>query len=118
MLNTRRQIKGHYLVGIGGVDRVLTHPREVYRLAIAACASALVLVHNHPSGDPSPSDQDVATTAILIACGLFIKIDPLDSIVIGDPGFTSMRALGYFVGNDDYYKIGQRGVLKEGEQEG
>lgn len=96
ILNTRRRIRGHHLVSIGTMDTILVHPREVFRLAIAAAASALVLAHNHPSGDPTPSEADIKVTRDLIRAGQLLKIDVLDHIVIGNPGFSSLRTMGYF----------------------
>ena len=96
MLNTRRRIKGHYLVSIGTMDTILVHPREVFRLAIIASASALVLGHNHPSGDPTPSEADIKVTRDLIRAGQLLKIEVLDHIIVGNPTHTSLRELGYF----------------------
>jgi proteasome lid subunit RPN8/RPN11 len=96
ILNTRRRIKGHYLVSIGTMDTILVHPREVFRLAVMASASALVLVHNHPSGDPTPSEADIKVTRDLIRAGQLLRIEVLDHIVIGEPNHTSLRSLGYF----------------------
>ena len=58
LLNARRRVKGHQLVTIGTMDTVLVHPREVFRVAVVGCAAAIVLMHNHPSGDPAPSEAD------------------------------------------------------------
>ena len=55
ILNTRRRVKGHYLVSVGIQDTILVHPREVFRLALITSANAIVLMHNHPSGDPTTS---------------------------------------------------------------
>jgi len=96
ILNTRRRIKGHYLISIGTMDTILVHPREVFRLAIAASASAIVCAHNHPSGDPTPSEADIKVTRDLIRAGQLLKIEVLDHIVIGHPNFSSLRTLGYF----------------------
>ena len=96
MLNTRRRVKGHYLVSIGSQDTLLVHPREVFRLAIMAAANAVILVHNHPSGDPSPSTDDIRVTRDLMRAGQLLKIEVLDHIVIGHPNHTSLKSLGYF----------------------
>src|SRR5439155_11833764 len=90
MLNTRRRIKGHYLVSIGTMDTILVHPREVFRLAIMASASALVLGHNHPSGDPQPSEADIKVTRDLIRAGQLLKIEVLDHIIVGNPTSASL----------------------------
>jgi len=98
LLNTRRRVKGHHLVSTGTLDTILVHPREVFRLALTAAAAAIVLAHNHPSGDPSPSEADVKVTRDLIRAGQLLKIEVLDHIIIGQPRFCSLRELGYFSG--------------------
>ncbi len=96
ILNTRRRIKGHYLVSIGTMDTILCHAREVFRLAIMASASAMIIAHNHPSGDATPSEADIKITRDLIRAGQLLKIEVLDHIVIGNPAHASLRSLGYF----------------------
>jgi DNA repair protein RadC len=96
ILNTRRRVKGHYLVSIGTMDTLLVHPREVFRLAIMTAASALVVTHNHPSGDASPSEADIKVTRDLIRAGQLLKIELLDHVIIGNPNRTSLRELGFF----------------------
>ena len=97
LLNTRRKIKGHHLVSIGTLDTILIHPREVFRLAIVAAASAIVLVHNHPSGDPEPSEADVRVTRDLIRAGQLLKIEVCDHVIMGHgQNHVSLRTLGYF----------------------
>jgi len=98
ILNTRRKIKGHYFVSIGTMDTILVHPREVFRLAIMASASSIALMHNHPSGESSPSEADIKVTRDLIRAGQLLKIEVLDHIVIGNANHTSLRASGYFAG--------------------
>jgi len=83
ILNTRRRIKGHYLVSIGTMDTILCHPREIFRLAIMASAAAIIIAHSHPSGDPTPSEADIKITRDLIRAGQLLKIEVLDHIVIG-----------------------------------
>jgi DNA repair protein RadC len=83
ILNTRRRIKGHYLVSIGTMDTILCHPREVFRLAIMASAAAIIIAHNHPSGESTPSQADINITRDLIRAGQLLKIEVLDHIVIG-----------------------------------
>jgi len=96
ILNTRRRIKGHYLVSIGTMDTILCHPREVFRLAIMASAAAIIIAHNHPSGDPTPSEADIKITRDLIRAGQLLKIEVLDHIIVGKPNHSSLRSLGYF----------------------
>ena len=97
ILNTRRRIKGHYLVSIGTMDTILCHPREVFRLAIMASAAAIIIAHNHPSGEPTPSEADIKIARDLIRAGQLLKIEVLDHIVMGNPNHTSRRAFGYFL---------------------
>jgi len=96
ILNTRRRVKGHYLVSIGTIDTILVHPREIFRLAIMTAATAVVVAHNHPSGDSSPSEADIKVTRDLIRAGQLLKIELLDHVIIGNPSRASLRELGYF----------------------
>ena len=83
ILNTRRRIKGHYLVSIGTMDTILCHPREIFRLAVMASAAAIIIAHNHPSGDPTPSDQDISVTERLEQTAEVVGIPLIDHIVVG-----------------------------------
>lgn len=96
MLNTRHRVKGHQLVTFGTMDTLLVHPREVFRGAIIAGAAAVVLVHNHPSGEPTPSEADIKVTRDLIRAGQLVKIDVLDHVIMGKQKHSSLRELGYF----------------------
>lgn len=96
ILNTRRRIKGHYLVSIGTMDTILCSAREIFRLAILASAHSIMLAHNHPSGDSSPSQADFHVTRDLIRAGQLLKIEVLDHIVIGNGNHTSLRAMDCF----------------------
>ena len=95
-LNTRRKVKGHQLVTMGTMDTLLVHPREVFRLAVMTSASAIVLMHNHPSGEAAPSDADIKVTRDLIRAGQLLKIEVLDHVIVGNPARSSLRELGYF----------------------
>ena len=81
---------------------LLVHAREVFRPAIVAAAAALLVAHNHPSGDPSPSEADIKVTRDLIRAGQLLKIEVLDHIILGQAspsqpkGYTSLRELGFF----------------------
>jgi DNA repair protein RadC len=103
LLNTRRRIQGHHLVSTGLLDTILVHPREVFRAAIISASAAVVLMHNHPSGDPGPSEADIKITRDLIRAGQLLKMEVLDHIVMGRPSperskdHTSLRELGYFL---------------------
>ena len=102
MLNTRRRLIRHESISQGTLDTLLVHPREVFKSAIAAGAAAIVLVHNHPSGDPTPSESDIKVTRDLIRAGQLLKIEVLDHIILGrltkerEHDFVSLRELGFF----------------------
>jgi DNA repair protein RadC len=96
MLNVRSRVRGHQLVTIGTMDTLLVHPREVFRAAIIAGAHAIVLMHNHPSGEPSPSEADIKVTRDLIRAGQLVKIEVRDHVIMGNPTHCSLRDLGYF----------------------
>jgi DNA repair protein RadC len=96
LLNTRRRTKGHQLVSIGTLDTLLVSPTSVFRLAIMASAAAIVLAHQHPSGDATPSDADIKVTRDLIRAGQLLKIEVVDHVVIGADRHVSLRSLGYF----------------------
>ena len=95
ILNTRRKIKGHYFVSVGTMDTILCHPREVFRLAVMASASAIIVMHNHPSGESMPSEADIKITRDLLRAGQLLKIDVVDHVVMGNSNHTSLRELGY-----------------------
>ena len=96
LLNTRRKVKGHHLVSIGTMDTILVHPREIFRVAIVTAASAVIVMHNHPSGESTPSDADVKVTRDLIRAGQLLKLEVLDHVIIGNGNRSSLRELGYF----------------------
>lgn len=102
LLNTRRRLIRVEEITDGTIDTLLVHPREVFKTAIAANAAAVVLAHNHPSGDPTPSEADIKVTRDLIRAGQLLKIEVLDHVIIGRPtperpkDYTSLRELGYF----------------------
>ncbi len=102
LLNTRRRLIQIEKITQGTLDTLLVHPREVFKLAISANAAAIVLVHNHPSGDPSPSEADIKVTRDLIRAGQLLKIEVLDHVILGrqtgqrSRDYASLRELGYF----------------------
>ncbi len=95
LLNTRRRVKGHHVVSIGCLDSTVGHFREVFRTAIVAAASAVILMHQHPSGDPSASEADLRITRDLIRAGQLLKIDVLDHVIMGAGCHASLREQGY-----------------------
>ena len=102
LLNTRRRLIRIEKISQGTLDTILVHPREVFKLAITANAAAIVLVHNHPSGDPTPSEADIRVTRDLIRAGQLLKIDVIDHVILGartpdrPKDYASLRELGYF----------------------
>lgn len=102
LLNTRRRLIEVADVSKGTLDTILVHPREVFRPAISANAAAIVLAHNHPSGDPTPSEADIKVTRDLIRAGQLLKIEVVDHVILGHRthengrDFVSLRELGYF----------------------
>lgn len=96
LLNTRRRVKGHALVSTGTLDTLLVHPREAFRPAIISASAALVVMHNHPSGESAPSEADIKVTRDLIRAGQLLKIEVLDHVIIGANRHTSLRELGFF----------------------
>jgi DNA repair protein RadC len=95
ILNTRKRIMGHNLVSLGGLDTCFVHAREVFRPVIVAAGSAIVLMHNHPSGDSTPSDADIRVTRELIRAGQLMRIELLDHVIVGER-HVSLKELGYF----------------------
>ena len=95
-LNTRRRVIGHYIVSVGTLDSLLVHPREVFRAAIISASAAVILMHNHPSGEPTPSEADIRVTRDLIRAGQILKIEVLDHIIVGHDRKVSLRESGYF----------------------
>ncbi|MHB8156766.1 MAG: RadC family protein [Desulfocucumaceae bacterium] len=94
LLNTKHQVVAKETISIGTLNSSVVHPRELFKAAIKRSAAALVLVHNHPSGDPTPSREDREITGRLKEAGLLIGIEVLDHIIIGDKKFISLKALG------------------------
>jgi len=84
LLNTKNRILSIEAVTTGLVDRAPIHAREAFRMAIVQNASRIVLVHNHPSGDPTPSTQDIACTRQLVEAGKIIGIEVIDHVVLGE----------------------------------
>jgi DNA repair protein RadC len=91
MLDTKNHIIRQVDVSVGSLNSSIVHPREVFNPAIKACCSSVLLVHNHPSGDPEPSSEDVETTRRLVAAGDILGIKILDHIIIGDGRIISFK---------------------------
>jgi DNA repair protein RadC len=97
MLDTKHHIIRVKIVSIGSVDQTVVHPREVFREAAVASAAAIILFHNHPSGDPAPSPDDIALTHRLVEAGAIMGIDVLDHLILSDHRYFSMREAGSLV---------------------
>lgn len=94
LLDTKRRVLRSTVLSVGTLDASIVHPREVFREAVAGGAAAIVLFHNHPSGDPEPSEEDTLLTERLIAAGVLMGIDVIDHIILGDARYFSYRERG------------------------
>ena len=94
ILDARNQVIGINTVSIGSVSASIVHPRETFRPAIMMGASSLILAHCHPSGDPSPSKDDIELTRRLVKAGEILGIEVLDHLIIGDSRFLSLKEKG------------------------
>jgi len=90
-LNSRNQVLRREIISIGSLNASIVHPREVFAPAIAVSAASLVLAHNHPSGDPTPSEEDLAITRRLLEAGRIIGIDVLDHVVVARESYASFK---------------------------
>ncbi len=93
-LNTKNKIAGIHTVSIGSLNASIVHPREVFKAAMLNNASSIICLHNHPSGDPGPSRDDIETTHRLVNAGNILGIDVLDHIIIGDGRYISLKEQG------------------------
>lgn len=100
LLDGRHRILGSRMISEGSLTASLVHPREVFSPAIRESAGAIVLVHNHPSGDPTPSPQDIEVTRRLRRVGELVGIRVLDHVIIGEESFTSFLDCGWLLGTD------------------
>ena len=91
LLDTKRRVLRATVLSIGTLDTSVVHPREVFREAIGAGAAAIVLFHNHPSGDPEPSEEDVRLTQRMVAVGVLMGIDVIDHVILADVRYFSFR---------------------------
>jgi len=95
-LDTRNRLINRKLVSMGSLDTSIVHPREVFKEAVSSCAASVIFAHNHPSGDPEPSKEDVELTKRLAKAGEIIGIDVLDHIIVCDKGYVSLKAENLF----------------------
>lgn len=110
LLNAKHRVTRVVLVYQGGIDSISIRPAEVYREAVASGAAALVLAHNHPSGDPTPSEEDVHATEVLGEAGRLLGVELLDHLVIGRGAWVSLAREGRY---SPPGKIGARGERVE-----
>ena len=94
LMNTKNQVLAIKTVSVGDLSSSIVHPREVFKDAVLASAASLIIAHNHPSGDPTPSAEDIAVTRRLMDAGEILGIELLDHIIIGDGVFVSLKERG------------------------
>lgn len=92
-LNTKNKVINTHMVSLGSLNSAIVHPREVFRVAILDGAASIIVSHNHPSGDVTPSPEDIKITKQLISAGEIMKIKVLDHIIVGND-FLSIREAG------------------------
>lgn len=93
-LNTKNVITGWFEVSRGSINESIVHPREIFKRALTNNATSIVVAHNHPSGDPNPSKEDINITNRLKECGKLLGIDLIDHIIIGDEKYVSLKEKG------------------------
>lgn len=94
-LNTKNQVIHRQTIFVGSLNASIVHPREVFREAVKRAAASIIVAHNHPSGDPTPSQEDIQVTRRLVESGKMIGIELLDHLIIGDRKFVSLKEKGY-----------------------
>jgi DNA repair protein RadC len=94
-LNSKNQVTRRKTIFVGSLNTTVVHPREVFRAAIEHASASIVCVHNHPSGDPTPSPEDIMLTQRLREAGEIIGIELLDHVIVGRTGWFSMKAKGH-----------------------
>jgi DNA repair protein RadC len=94
LLNTKNEIIAEEEIFVGTLDSSIAHPREVFKSAIRRSSAALILLHNHPSGDPTPSGEDIRLTRQMAQAGEILGIEVLDHVILGDQRYRSLREEG------------------------
>ncbi len=94
LLDTKNRVEHTETVFVGTLNCSVIHPREIFRLAIRQSACAIIVVHNHPSGTTSPSEEDIRATKQIVEAGKHIQIEVLDHVIVGREGFFSMKEEG------------------------
>lgn len=95
LLDTKHRVIDMPIISIGNLNSSIVHPREMFKECIRRSSSGVIMVHNHPSGDPEPSDDDLDVTERIVEAGKLLGIDVLDHIIIGDNRFVSLHARGF-----------------------
>lgn len=95
-LDTKNQVLAEEVASIGSLDSSIVHPREIFKTALKKSSASIICVHNHPSGDPTPSREDILVTKRLSEVGKIMGIEVLDHIVIGEHRFVSLKEQGLF----------------------
>lgn len=118
-LTTKGKVINASVVSVGTLDTSVISPREIFKCSILSNASAVILMHNHPSGEVSPSQEDILTTERLIRCGKLLGIEVVDHIIVGEnENFLSMRAADYFgIENDARFSDFLEKCTQEPEEE-
>lgn len=91
LLNVRNEVEAVETISVGSLNSSIVHPREVFKPAVMGSAASVVLVHNHPSGDPEPSEEDLSITKRLVESGELLGIGVLDHLIIAARGYVSFR---------------------------
>lgn len=90
-LDTKNVVIGAHVLSVGSLNAGIAHPRSVFQAALLNNAESVILFHNHPSGDPTPSPEDIKSTKRMIEAGVLLGINVLDHIILGEPNYTSVR---------------------------
>lgn len=99
-LNTKNKVLARENISIGGLDSAIIHPREVFKSAIAKSSARLILLHNHPSGDPKPSRADISITRKLVDAGQLLGIPVIEHVIIGDDYYSMLEDMPYIFKED------------------
>jgi DNA repair protein RadC len=95
LLNTKNRVISKELISIGSLNSAIVHPREVFKIAIKRSSASIIAIHNHPSGDPTPSPEDIELTKRLVSAGSIIGVECLDHVIITGNNFVSLKEKGF-----------------------
>jgi len=108
LLSTRNMVIGIETVGIGTINTCMVTARELFKSALLANAHSIILCHNHPSGDLTPSNEDIALTGKIVNAGEILGIDVCDHLIVGRDGFKSLKAMNLMTGNRSILSMTRR----------